>query len=75
MPARVERKIMKHGTSGVLAIPKAYRDYHGLDPGSAVTILYDSLLLVVPREHLHLLTEKARLIDELLGQPRNVTNT
>ena len=75
MPAKVERKIMKHGTSGVLTIPKAYRDYHGLDPGSAVTILYDSLLLVVPREYQHLLTEKARLIDKLLGQPRKVTST
>jgi len=37
MLARVERKIMKHGSSGVLAIPKAYRDYYKLNPGVTVT--------------------------------------
>lgn len=37
MLVRVERKIMKHGSSGVLAIPKAYRDYYKLNPGVTVT--------------------------------------
>jgi len=37
MLARVERKIMKHGSSGVLAIPKVYRDHHKLNPGVTVT--------------------------------------
>ena len=37
MLARVERKIMKHGSSGVLAIPKAYKDYCKLNPGVTVT--------------------------------------
>jgi len=74
MPAKSEHKVMKHGTSGVVVIPKAYRDYHGLTPGSVVTILYDSLLLIVPEEYQHLLTEKAKLIDQLLGQPRMVAS-
>lgn len=67
MPAKEQRKIMKHGTSGVVAIPKAYRDYHNLEPGSIVTVLYDSLLLIVPKSQEKLLKEKAQLISKLLG--------
>jgi len=59
---------MKHGTSGVIAIPKPYRNYHKLNPGTVVTLLYDSLILIVPKEYEHLLTEKAQVIDQLLGQ-------
>ena len=70
MPAKVKRKIMKHGTSGVVAIPKAYRDYHNLDPESVVTVVYDSLLLIVPKGRENLLTEKAAIIDQLLGQSK-----
>jgi len=70
MPAKVKRKIMRHGTSAVAVIPKAYRDYHGIDPGSTVTILYDSLLLIVPEGQENILKEKAELIDQLLGQSK-----
>jgi len=68
VPAKEKRKIMKHGTSGVVAIPKAYRDYHNLPCGSEVTVLYDSFLLIVPKNLEKLLHEKATLIDALLGQ-------
>jgi len=68
VPAKENRKIMKHGSSGVIAIPKPYRDYHNLTPGNTVTILYDSLLLIIPKSHEKLLHEKAALIDALLGQ-------
>lgn len=67
MPAKEDRKIMKHGTSGVIAVPKSYRNYYNLDPGTTVTILYDSLLLIVPKSQENLLQEKAKLIDQLLG--------
>lgn len=67
MPAKEDRKIMKHGTSGVIAVPKSYRNYYNLDPGTTVTILYDSLLLIVPKSQENLLKEKAKLIDQLLG--------
>ena len=67
MPAKSEHKIMKHGTSGVVVIPKPYRDYHDLKTGSTVTILYDSLLLIVPKSREYLLKDKAVLIDQLLG--------
>jgi bifunctional DNA-binding transcriptional regulator/antitoxin component of YhaV-PrlF toxin-antitoxin module len=70
MPAKSEHKIMKHGTSGVVVIPKPYRDYHNLKTGSTVTILYDSLLLIVPKCQEHLLKEKGQLIDQLLGQAK-----
>jgi AbrB family looped-hinge helix DNA binding protein len=68
MPAKSNHKIMKHGTSGVVVIPKAYRDYYGLKPGDPVTILYDSILIVIPERAKCLLTQKAHLIDQLLGQ-------
>lgn len=69
MPAEETRKIMKHGqSSGVIAIPIAYRRYHNLDPGDKVKILYDSLLLIVPKGMEHVLKKKKQLVDELLGQ-------
>ena len=68
MPAKSEHKVMRHGTSGVVVIPKPYRDYHELNPGSSVTVLYDSLLLIVPKSLENLLKERAELIDKLLGQ-------
>ena len=30
---------MKHGSSGVIAIPVAYRDHHNIEPGHEVTTL------------------------------------
>jgi len=66
MPAEVERKIMKHGTSGVVAIPHSYRKYHNLDPGDEVIVLYNSLLLMVPKNKEHILEEKKQLIEKLL---------
>lgn len=68
MPAKSEHKIMKHGTSGVVVIPKPYRDYHNLQPGTPVTVLYDSLLLIVPKKLEHVLNDKQQLVDILLGQ-------
>jgi bifunctional DNA-binding transcriptional regulator/antitoxin component of YhaV-PrlF toxin-antitoxin module len=59
---------MRHGTSGVIALPKGYRDYHGLNPGQNVIILYDSLLLIIPRDLEYLIENKKSLIDQLLGQ-------
>jgi len=75
VPAKEKRKIMKHGTSGVVAVPKAYRDYHNLTCGTEVTILYDSLLLIIPKNLEKLLHEKAALIDALLGQSTEAGTT
>ena len=66
MPAKTNRKIMKHGSSGVIAVPSDYRRYHNLNPGDNVEVLYDSLLLVIPEKLKHLLIEKRELIDALL---------
>jgi len=49
MPAKTTRKIMKHGTSGVVAIPKDYRDFHNLNHGDEVIVYYDNLILIVPK--------------------------
>jgi len=66
MPAEVERKIMKHGTSGVIAIPISYRKYHNLNPGDKVILIYDSLVLIIPKGRKNILKEKKQLIDKLL---------
>ena len=58
---------MKHGTSGVVAVPPDYRRYHDLNPGDSVQVLYDSLLLIIPEKLKHLLDEKHELIDKLLS--------
>ena len=66
MAAVTKRKIMKHGSSGVVAIPMDYRRFHNLDHGKTVKVFYDSLLIIVP-EHLEkLLKEKEDLIRKLL---------
>lgn len=70
MPAKVKRKVMKHGTSGVVTIPKSYRKYHDLNPGDEMIVLYDSLILMAPKELEHILNEKKELIDELLGMAK-----
>jgi bifunctional DNA-binding transcriptional regulator/antitoxin component of YhaV-PrlF toxin-antitoxin module len=69
VPAEETRKIMKHGqSSGVVTIPIAYRRYHKIDPGDKVKIIFDSLLLIVPKGMEHVLKEKKQLVDKLLGQ-------
>lgn len=67
MPAKVLFKTMRHGSAVVVTIPKPYRDYHGLDAGSEVVILFDSLLLVVPKSLECVIKDKQKLIDLLLG--------
>ena len=57
---------MKHGTSGVVAIPASYRKYHNLNSGDEVQVLYDGIVLIVPKEREHLLKEKKELIEKLL---------
>ncbi|MEM3453519.1 MAG: hypothetical protein QW835_07860 [Candidatus Hadarchaeum sp.] len=66
MPAETTRKIMKHGTSGVVAIPPDYRRYYNLTPGTKVKVLYDSFLLIIPPSMEHALREREKLIQELL---------
>jgi len=70
MPALSKHKIMKHGTSAVVVIPKPFRDYSNLKPGDTVTIVYDSILLIVPEGLEHLMVEKADLINQLMGQAK-----
>jgi len=70
MPALSKHKIMKHGTSAVVVIPKPFRDYSNLKPGDTVTVVYDSILLIVPEGLEYLMVEKAELINQLMGQAK-----
>lgn len=66
MPAKQEGRIFRHGTSGVVAIPPGYLRYHELNPGDEVTVLYDSLVLVIPKKLMGIAAQKRELIDKLL---------
>ena len=60
---------MKHGSSGVIAIPKDYRTYHNLNHGDEVVVLYDNLILIIPKEEQKRIEgdpKKTALINELL---------
>jgi len=70
MPAKVLRRLMKHGTSGVVTIPKSYRQYHDLNPGDEMILLYDTLILMAPKSMEHIIEAKQELIDELLGMTK-----
>ncbi len=70
MPAKVKRTLMKHGTSGVVTIPKSYRKYHDLNPGDEMILLYDTLILMAPKSLEHIIDAKQGLIDELLGMTK-----
>jgi len=66
MPSKITRKILGLGNSGVISIPKGYRDYHNLQPGTTVTVLFDGLILIIPEDRLSELESKKELIDKLL---------
>lgn len=66
MPSKITRKILELGNSGVISIPKGYRDYHNLQPGTNVTVLYDGLILIIPQDRLSELEAKRELVDKPL---------
>jgi len=64
---KTTRKIIEHGGSGVVAIPKDYRDYYNLEPGAEVTVLYGGVVVIIPKQLEHLIEEKKELIKKLLS--------
>lgn len=63
MPAKVKRKIITK--TGLVSLPKAYRDYHKLEKGDEVTMLYDNVLVVTPKS-VKLSREKEQALKDLL---------
>jgi bifunctional DNA-binding transcriptional regulator/antitoxin component of YhaV-PrlF toxin-antitoxin module len=57
---------MKHGTSGVVAIPMPYRRFHNINPGDMVKIIYNGVLIIVPHDHEGISMEKLSLIEKIL---------
>jgi antitoxin component of MazEF toxin-antitoxin module len=66
MPGRDDRKIFRQGTSDVVAIPAAYVKYHELESGDEVSVLYDSIVVIVPKKLRSIAAKKRQLIDRLL---------
>ncbi len=46
MPAKIERKILKNGDSRTAALPPDWLRMFHLDTGDAVTVLYNSIVIV-----------------------------
>jgi len=66
MPAKEKRKIIAFGDGGrVISIPKPFVDYHNLKPKDEVEILYDSILIIIPKGA-KLSEEKEKLLKQLL---------
>lgn len=63
MPGRVVRKVITK--KGHVTLPKAYRDYHGIQQGDDVLVEYDSVLVVVPNG-VKLNGRKKKALKELL---------
>jgi bifunctional DNA-binding transcriptional regulator/antitoxin component of YhaV-PrlF toxin-antitoxin module len=66
LPSEVYRKIMKHGSSGVVAIPMPYRRYHNINPGDVVQVIYDGVLIIVPQGVEEISVAKRELIEKIL---------
>lgn len=68
MPSKETRKIIAHGKiSKGISLPKPFLDYHNIDKGDEVLLLYDSIILVLPNGiSKEKLEAKAELIKELL---------
>lgn len=49
MPARTERKIIRTGSSSVVALPADWLRALKLKPGDIVDVLYDSIIVIKPR--------------------------
>jgi len=65
MPSKTTRKIIEHGGSGVVAIPKDYRDYNNLEPGAEVIVLYDNVVVIIPKALEEKVEDKEKLIEVL----------
>jgi bifunctional DNA-binding transcriptional regulator/antitoxin component of YhaV-PrlF toxin-antitoxin module len=66
MPFKTTRKILALGNSGVISIPKHYRNYYGLKVGAEVILLYDGCVLIVPKQFEGKIEEKMALLEELI---------
>ena len=49
MPAKETRKVFAVGGSKGITLPKPYADYHKIEEGDEVEVLYDSLILIIPK--------------------------
>ena len=68
MPSREHRKIIRMGASQGITLPKPFLDYHKVKDGEEMLLLYDNIILVLPRGvSEEVLEKKANLIKELLG--------
>lgn len=49
MIARVRRRIYRDGSGARIGIPKIWIDALGLHPGEEVEVVFDEVLLIIPR--------------------------
>jgi bifunctional DNA-binding transcriptional regulator/antitoxin component of YhaV-PrlF toxin-antitoxin module len=50
MPALEKRKVLPIGEGGrAITLPKPFAEFYNLEPKDEVTVLYDTILIVVPK--------------------------
>jgi antitoxin component of MazEF toxin-antitoxin module len=49
LPAKIERKILKNGDSMTAALPPDWLRMFNLNTGDAVTVFYNSIVIVKPK--------------------------
>ena len=48
MPSKESRKVIKLGGSKAISLPKPFLDYHKIEGGDKVLLLYDGIILILP---------------------------
>lgn len=52
---RTERRVFKIGRSIAITLPKEFIEAHGLKKGDKISILYNSVVLLEPKQQNHIL--------------------
>jgi len=63
MPAKDIRKVLSE--KGHVTLPKPLRDYHGIKKGDEVEMIYDSVIVIIPKG-VKLDEEKRKALKKLL---------
>jgi antitoxin component of MazEF toxin-antitoxin module len=67
MPGELERRLMKHGTSRVVALPKSYLRFYGLENGGKVKVLYNDFIIIFPKKLENIINKNRELIDKIFN--------
>lgn len=68
MAAKTKRKLIACGQrSAGVVLPADFRRFYNLNPGDEVSVFYDSIILIVPKQHLSRIERDPRISQLLRG--------